>query len=613
MELGWLRYAIGIFLAIVLYRLFQTPSVPEWLPSYDFIIVGGGTAGSVLANRLSANPDYKVLLLEAGNSDEKGSFWMNVPFASPLNFLRESLYWADLSAPQQYAGGACHNRQVPHPHGKILGGSSSINMMIYTRGSPGDYDLWEETGATGWSWTDVEPFFKQIEQASSISQAGGMGKQGLQHVNEEVTFHTISHYILNASEELGVMRNINYNGERMLGSGPIQSTVYNGKRWSVSSAYLKPALDRSNLHVLTGSHVLKILIENRTATGVEFKRDGAIHRVSATREVIVSAGAYNSPHLLLLSGIGPAEHLKEHKVELVADLPGVGENLHDHAAISENVFVDTLPGVSLSFWDLSPMNFVEYLLYGTGMLSGNMFTTMTFLSANETTWFKTSTNDLEDRPEIQIMYAVMPLGGGVYDWGISRYVYEFLNLDNKAMDMYYSNRDRPYGTSLVLAIANPKSRGTVRLKNSDPMSRPLIDAQILSHPRDRAIMKQALKFVHSLAHTPAMSSINSYLLDERHKERERICSEFLPYTDDHLDCYIKYNSGTSFHGAGSCKMGRDSMAVVDPKLRVHGVKSLRVVDASVMPSITSANLQAPTMMIAERAAEFILADAKKRT
>uniref|UniRef100_A0A6G1SCQ7 Glucose dehydrogenase n=1 Tax=Aceria tosichella TaxID=561515 RepID=A0A6G1SCQ7_9ACAR len=566
---------------------------PAWLPEYDYIIVGAGSAGAVLANRLSEDPNTKVLLLEAGIREPLLS---EMPFAAAALQMSE-IDWAYKTVPQKNACLGMKDQRSAWPRGKVLGGCSTINYMLYVRGNKRDYDQWAQNGCTGWSWSKVFPYFLKSEDNSDPAYAknGFHSTGGYLTVSSPPILTTISRDFIKAGEYLGYPTG-DYNGAIQSVFAYPQGTTRDGRRCSTSKAFLHPAAKRPNLHILTQAHVTKILIRPSPinsnapeAYGVEFRRKSELHKVYARREVVVSAGAVNSPQLLMLSGIGPAEHLKFFKIPVVADLP-VGDNLQDHIFTGVYFKVSPMPGGRGMPSNLTAEDVYEYFAEKRGR--------MTTLGGVEAFGFiKTNaTNPADDWPDYQIHMAPDAIATG-----------KALMDKMSVTDTYMGKFLAPYSVheSMVFfpVMLRPKSRGTIRLRSTDPMDAPLIDPKYYSHPDDLRSMVDAMKICLALGQTPPLQRHRA----EPYKSLVPGCERFKLYSDDYLACMARTFTATLYHPAGSCRMGRkdDPRTVVDPKLRVKGVARLRVADASIMPTIVSGNTNAPTIMIGERAADLI--------
>jgi choline dehydrogenase-like flavoprotein len=529
---------------------------------FDYVIVGAGSAGCVLANRLSADPGVRVALIEAGPSDRGflARLLINVPAGVFATIGSPRYNWLYQYEPDPAVGG----QPIFCPRGRVLGGSSAINGMIYIRGNPRDYDGWAAGGADGWSWREVLPYFLKSENfeggASELHATGGE-----LNVARQRDPHPISEAFLSAAEQLQFTRTLDFNGPEQDGFGYWHVNQRNGERLSSSRAFLHPASSRPNLTIVTGALTRRVLIENGRAVGVEIARAGAVERISAAREVIVSGGTVNSPQILMLSGIGPAAELKKHGIEVVRDLPGVGENLQDHqdVMLCYSSPRHTLYGMS---WKALPWMLASpfrYLFQRKGPFSTNTV---------ESGGHVRSRPGL-DQPDLQFI-----LGP------------EYMN----------QNRSIPvgHGFSFHVSLLQPKSRGRLALASADPAAKPKLYANFLSDAggEDLEALVRGVKMIRRIAASPAMDAYRGEEIQPGPKVE----------TDDEIRQFARDTLGTTFHPAGTCRMGRDDMAVVDPELKVRGVAGLRVVDASVMPNVTSGNTNAPVMMIAEKAADMIL-------
>jgi choline dehydrogenase len=522
--------------------------------SYDYVIIGAGSAGCVLAARLTEDPQVRVLLLEAGGP--------NTPKESRIPAAFSKLYktavdWNYSTEPEPHLNG----RQLYWPRGKMLGGSSSINAMIYIRGNALDYDRWESLGNPGWGFAEVLPYFKKSENQERGSSAyhgtgGPLNIADLRYVNP------LTRAFLSAAGELGIPSNPDFNAQVQDGAGLNQVTQKNGKRHSAADAYLRPGLHRENLSVVTGAHVSRLLIERGRAVGVAYLRNGVMGEARADREVILSGGTINSPQVLLLSGIGPADELAKAGVPTLHDLPGVGKNLQDHVMVSTG-YLSTKP-VSLASAE-SLLNFLRYFLFKRGPLVSNVAEAGIFLR---------TTAGLAE-PDLQLLF------------GPAYYVNHGLS-------------PRPehcfgFGPTLI----TPESRGEICLRSANALEPPSIRANYLSTDADMRVIVHGVRLSRRLAHSKAFAA---YTGDELHPGVN-------VKSDAEISEFIRNEAETLYHPVGTCKMGNDSMAVVDARLRVRGIERLRVVDASVMPRIIAGNTNAPTIMIAEKAADMIRQDA----
>jgi choline dehydrogenase len=515
---------------------------------YDYIIVGAGSAGCVLANRLTEDEKTKVLLLEAGEPDKKKEIHIPVAFGK---LFKSSCDWTYYTEPQRNL----NNRSLFWPRGKMLGGSSSMNAMIYIRGHRADFDKWRELGNEGWSYADVLPYFKKAEhQERGASEYHGAG--GPLNVADLRLINPISRAFPAAGKELGFSLNDDFNGAEQEGFGFYQVTQKNGQRWSAAAGYLKPVLRRKNLTVYTGAHVTRILFEGTRAVGVEYIQNGHADSARAEKEIILSGGAINSPQLLMLSGIGPANHLKQLGVSVVIDLQGVGQNLQDHL-LAPVAYSSTKP-ITLANAD-SFLNIVNYLLFKRGQLTSNLAETGGFVK----------TDSSLSLPDLQ------------FHAGATYYINHGFILPEG------------HGLTICPTLIRPKSIGQLTLRSNDPFSAPTIEPSYLDHEEDLRTLVKGIKLAIELAHTKSLSAYRGKAYFENLK------------TESDIIEHICNTAETIYHPTGTCKMGKDSMAVVDSQLRVHGANSLRVVDASIMPEIVGGNPNAAVVMIAEKAADLI--------
>jgi len=517
---------------------------------YDYIIVGAGSAGCVLANRLTEDPTAKVLLLEAGGPDKKQEIHMPAAFSK---LFKTECDWAYYTAPEP----RLNNRSLYWPRGKVLGGSSSLNAMIYIRGHRTDYDHWRDLGNSGWGYDDVLPYFKKSEdQERGPSEYHGVG--GPLHVSDLRSPNPLSQAFVEAGEQAGFKRNPDFNGAAQEGFGLYQVTQWQGKRHSAAAAFLRPAMTRSNLTVKTNVQVFDIIFEGNRAALVSFEQGNGSTQERAEREIILCAGAIGSPQLLMLSGVGPAQNLRSLDVPVQCDLPGVGANLQDHPSVG-TVHECTQP-VSLASAE-SLANVARYILFKKGPLSSNVGEGGAFLTSS--------------------------LGGAVpdlqYHFGPGYYVeHGFQKIEGHA----YS-----FGPTLI----HPQSRGRVSLRSSNPLDAPLIKANYFSEPRDLEAIVEGLKIAREIGAARVFDKYRGKELFPGSDAR----------SDDALRAHVRSFAETLYHPVGTCKMGNDADAVVDPELRVRGLEGLRVVDASIMPTVIGGNTNAPTIMIAEKAADLI--------
>ena len=528
---------------------------------YDYIIVGSGSAGSVLANRLSARPEIKVLLLEAGGSDN--SFYVRMP-AGIANLSGPRFNWGYETAPQA----AMKGRRMYWPRGRLIGGSSSVNAMVYMRGQPADYDHWRQLGNAGWSYDDVLPYFKKAERNERLHDSFH-GADGPLNVAERPYTNPLSHAFVEAAQQAGLPFNPDFNGALQLGCGLFQVTQKNGRRWSAASAYLHPAAARENLTIVTKAQATRVLIKNGRAVGVEYARGRRRHTARASQEVVLAAGAINSPQLLLLSGIGPAEELRARGVSVVHDLPGVGKNLQDH--LNVNIVQRAKRGSALDGKNrgLAPIGVaLEYLFYGTGPGTSNVAEAGAF--------------------------AVSALGAATPDIQYHFIPAQVVNHARTPMD--------GDGVTVHACCLRPQSRGEIRLASTDPLQPAVMDPNYLAADYDLKVLIAGLRQGRDIL---AAQAFKPWLGEER-----------LPgpavQSNAELEDFIRATAETEYHPVGTCKMGSDPMAVVDEKLRVRGIERLRVIDASIMPAIVSGNTNAPVIMIAEKGAEMMLAAAGEK-
>jgi choline dehydrogenase len=530
---------------------------------FDYVVIGAGSSGCVLANRLSADGRHKVLLLEAGPRDNY--LWIHIPIGYGKTMFHEAYNWGFHTDPEANMNG----RRIYWPRGRGLGGSSSINGLIFVRGQRDDYDHWAQLGNAGWDWNSVLPYFIKSEHNSrgASDTHGGDGPLWSSDIQDK---NELMEAIIRGAEELGVPRTDDFNSGEQEGVGYFQLFTRNGWRNSAAAAYLKPARGRTNLRVETDAQATGLIMEGRRAAGVRFRQHGALREVRARREVILSAGTLQSPQLLQLSGIGPADLLRRHGIEVVHELAGVGRNLRDHLQfrlmfrvskpITTNDDLRTLAGQARIG--------LQWLIKGTGPLGiginqGGLFTKI--MPGSRT-------------PDIQFHFGTLSAdqaGGKPHRWS---------------------------GCTFSVCQLRPESRGTVEIASADPMQAPSIRPNYLTAEKDRLCAVESIKYARRLAATAALKP---YILDEyRPGNGVRSDSEILAFAREY--------GATIFHPTSTCRMGADSMAVTDARLRVHGIAGLRVVDCSIMPTLISGNTHAPAVMIAEKASDMILADAKQQ-
>ena len=525
---------------------------------FDYVIVGAGSAGCVLADRLTADGKTRVILLEYGGSDRSVFIQMPSALSIPMNMPKYN--WFYHTEPEPHLGG----RQMHTPRGKVLGGSSSINGLVYVRGNPQDFERWGEEGATGWRYADVLPYFKRAETRAEGGDAyrGDRGPLGTRYGTVANPLHAAW---LAAALQAGYARTADINGARQEGFGRMDMTVANGRRASAANAYLRPAMRRPNLAVITHAMATRVLFEGRRAVGVEFRRGDRLQTARAAREVIVSGGPINSPQLLKLSGLGPAAELAELGIPVVHDLPGVGENLQDHLEFYFQVACREPVSLYPAVKPLGKLRVgLRWLLFKDGLGATNHFETCGFIRSRPGVEY----------PDIQ--YHFLPLAVA-YDG---------------------STLAKEHGFQAHVGPMRSKSRGWVRLRSRDPFEKPRILFNYLSQPEDWVEMRACVRLTREIF---AQAAFDRY--------RGREIQPGADVVDDaRIDEFIRAKVESAYHPSCSCKMGAatDPTAVVDPEARVYGVEGLRVVDSSIMPSITTGNLNAPTIMIAEKAADHIL-------
>jgi choline dehydrogenase len=531
--------------------------------TFDYIVSGAGSAGCVVAARLSESGKYSVLLLEAGPEDS--AFWIKVPMGYPMLFSDPKINWMFESEPEP----ELDNRRMYQPRGKVLGGTSSINGMLYIRGNPRDYDDWRAMGNPGWGWSDVLPYFKQSEDNTRGADAFH-GAGGPLTVSDQNGHFELADAIVNAAAATGLPRNPDFNGPTQDGTGYFQTTTRERRRANTSQAFLTPARNRPNLKIATNAQATRVLIENGAATGIEYKTAAGLKQARARREVIVCGGAFGSPHLLLLSGIGPADHISSKGIKPVHDLPGVGANLLDHFYAS--LMFRCKKPVTINDLVNNPVKKVlagmEYVFFKRGPLATNGIYAGVF----------GRTDPSKDRPDLQINTNLWSVGSRT----------------KAGMEPH------PFSGFTMSAVQlDPRSRGTVRLKSADPLADPEIRMNFFKDRADIDQMIRSVKFVRNIA---AQAPLSDYIDGELSPSADA-------KTDAEIEAFLRKNAIANLHPVGSCRMGTDRDAVVDARLRVHGIRGLRVIDAAIMPTLPSGNTNAPAIMIGEKGAAMILEDA----
>lgn len=524
---------------------------------FDYVVVGGGTAGCALAARLSEDPQVRVVLLEAGPPDRH--LFLQVPALVGAAISRPRLNWRFMTEPQA----ALEGRRVPIPRGRVLGGSGSINGMVYFRGHPADFDDWAAAGNPGWSYREVLPYFLRSERNPHYAgspwhgQAGPMGVSFIPRVNP------MTPAFLAAMQGLGFTPNDDFNAASPEGYGPRQGTIERGRRVSTSTAYLRPALGRPNLTLLTEARATQILLEGRRAVGVRIHAGHGVRVLRARAEVILTAGAIQSPQLLLLSGIGDPQHLESTGVTVRHALAGVGANYHDHPAVAVLMEMRNTAsyGISLRATPRNLAALARYALLRSGPLASNVF---------EATGFVRTRPELP-RPDVQVVFQAARRNRGAFPLPLG------------------------HGFAISLVGLYPRSRGSVRLASADPLAAPRIDPRLLSDPEDLATLLRGLELGRRIAHAPSFARYRAREVQPGPAARDTAA----------LTAYIRRATITVHHCCGSCRMGSDAGAVVDPQLRVHGLEALRVADASVFPSVVGGNTNAAVVMIAEKCADMI--------
>ena len=530
----------------------------QFVQEADYVIVGSGSAGSVAAARLSEDGKHSVLVLEYGGTDIGPFIQMPAALSYPMNMARYDWGFGTLPEPN------LNNRQLATPRGKVIGGSSSINGMVYVRGHAKDFDHWEESGAHGWSYADVQPYFQRAETSHGGASGEGRGTGGPLHVGRGPQENPLFSAFVEAGRQAGFETTQDYNGLKQEGFGAMEQTVYKGRRWSAANAYLKPALKRENIRMMN-CFVRRVVFEGKTAIGVEIQRGDTIECVRAKKEVVLAASSINTPKILMLSGIGPAGHLQDHGIKVLADRPGVGSNLQDHLELYIQQAC-TQPITLYSKLNLFSKALIgaQWLFFKSGLGASNQFESAAFVRSRPGV----------DYPDIQ--YHFLPVA---------------IRYDGKAPA-------EGHGFQAHVGPMRSKSRGQIKLASADPADSPQIQFNYMSHEEDFADFRHCIRLTREII---AQEAFDPY-------RGEEIAPGKAVQSDDQLDAYIREHVESAYHPCGTAKMGAvsDPDAVVDPQCRVIGVNGLRVIDTSIFPRITNGNLNGPAIMSAEKASDHIL-------
>jgi choline dehydrogenase len=527
----------------------------------DYVIVGAGSAGCALAYRLSESGRYSVLIIEAGGTDIGPLIQMPAALSYPMNMKQYD--WGFQTEPEPHLGG----RRLVTPRGKVIGGSSSINGMVYVRGHAKDFDHWAESGATGWAYRDVLPYYKRLESWHSGGHGGDpawRGNKGPLHVSRGPRKNPLYQAFVEAGKQAGYPVTNDYNGEQQEGFGPMEQTVHGGRRWSAANAYLRPALKRKNCNLIRG-FVTKIVIEDSKARGVEIARGDSVEVVTANKEVVIAASSINSPKLLMLSGIGPKQHLAEHGIATVSDLQGVGQNLQDHLELYMQMAASQ-PVTLYKHWNLFSKALIgaQWLFTKTGLGASNQFESAAFIRSQAGVEY----------PDIQ--YHFLPMA---------------VRYDGKAAA-------EGHGFQAHTGPMRSPSRGSITLSSAEPKAAPKILFNYMSHEQDWMDFRRCIRLTREIFAQQAFKPFVKHEIQPGNAAQ----------SDDELDGFIREHVESAFHPCGTCKMGAtsDPMAVVDSECRVIGVDNLRLADSSIFPRITNGNLNAPSILVGEKAADFIL-------